>query len=79
MTLYLTNSKQIHGDLIKSAGLRFDLSPVSVTLEASIRINDDMGAKWADKVGIIIDAREILVFETGRRLEDHNVAGAKPG
>jgi len=38
--LYLSNGKQIRGDFIKSAVLRSDMSPVPVTLEAEIRIDD---------------------------------------
>lgn len=41
MILYLSNGKQIRGDLIKSAILRSDLAPVPVTLEADIRGGDE--------------------------------------
>ncbi|MBY0475392.1 MAG: hypothetical protein K2Q13_10095 [Nitrosomonas sp.] len=41
MIIYLSNGKQIRGDLIKSAVLRSDMSPVPVTLEAEIRTDDD--------------------------------------
>lgn len=42
MIIYLSNGNQIRGDLIKSAVLRSDMSPVPVTLEAEIRTDDDM-------------------------------------
>lgn len=42
MIIYLSNGIQIRGDLIKSAVLRSDMSPVPVTLEAEIRTDDDM-------------------------------------
>lgn len=42
MIIYLSNGIQIRGDLIKSAVLRSDMSPVPVTLEAEIRTDDDL-------------------------------------
>jgi hypothetical protein len=39
--LFLADGKQIRGDLIKSAALRYDLAPIPVTLEAEIRAGDD--------------------------------------
>ena len=41
MILFLADGKQIRGDLIKSAALRYDLAPIPVTLEAEIRAGDD--------------------------------------
>lgn len=48
MILYLNNGEQIRGDLIKSAVIRSDMSPVPVTLEAEIRIDDDMSKRLAE-------------------------------
>lgn len=48
MILYLANGKQIRGDLIVSAILRSDLSPVPVTLEAEIRVDDDLAKQLAE-------------------------------
>lgn len=41
MLLYLADGKQIRGDLIASATLRSDLSPIPMTLEADIRTGDE--------------------------------------
>lgn len=48
MILYLSGNKQIRGDLVKSAVLRSDLSPIPVTLEAEIRVDDDMAPLLAE-------------------------------
>lgn len=42
MILTLSNGKPLRGDIIKSAILRYDMSPVPATLEAEIRIDDDL-------------------------------------
>lgn len=41
MVLNFADGKQIRGDLIKSAVVRSDLSPIPMTLEAEIRAGDD--------------------------------------
>ena len=41
MLLFLPDGRQIRGDLIESAVLRSDLSPIPVTLEAEIRSGDE--------------------------------------
>jgi len=46
--IYLNNGNQIRGDLIKSAVVRSDMSPVPVTLEAEIRIDEDMADRLAE-------------------------------
>lgn len=48
MIIYLSNGKQIRGDLLKSAVLRSDMSPVPVTLEAEIRTDDDFSKYLAE-------------------------------
>ncbi|MDF0607239.1 hypothetical protein HZU77_016635 [Neisseriaceae bacterium TC5R-5] len=49
MLLFLSDGKQIRGDLIKSAVLRYDLAPIPVTLEAEIRCGDgDMEQRLAE-------------------------------
>ncbi|WP_143056986.1 hypothetical protein [Nitrosomonas marina] len=48
MILYLNNGNQIRGDLIKSAVVRSDMSPIPVTLEAEIRIDEDMADRLAE-------------------------------
>lgn len=45
MILFLSDGRQIRGDLIDSAVLRSDLSPIPVTLEAEIRAGDEEFAK----------------------------------
>lgn len=54
MILYLNSGEQIRGDIIKSAIIRSDMSPVPVTLEAEIRADEDMAKKLAE--GEIITA-----------------------
>ncbi|MEN6662867.1 MAG: hypothetical protein ABFD85_02610, partial [Phycisphaerae bacterium] len=41
MIVTFADGKQLRGDLIKSATLRSDLSPIPLTLEAEIRAGDD--------------------------------------
>lgn len=41
MILFLSNGRQIRGDLIDQAVLRSDLSPIPVTLEAELRAGDE--------------------------------------
>lgn len=48
MILYLNSGEQMRGDLIKSAIIRSDMSPVPVTLEAEIRTDEDMAKKLAE-------------------------------
>lgn len=48
MIIALANDKQIRGDLIQSAILRSDLSPIPVTLEADIRVDDGMDKYLAE-------------------------------
>lgn len=48
MIIYLNNGNQIRGDLIRSAVLRSDLSPVPVTLEAEIRIDEDLEERLSE-------------------------------
>ena len=66
MILFLNNGKQIRGDLIRSAVLRSDLAPVPVTLEAEIRIDDDMGKRLAEGQALTMangDALQIVKAE----------------
>ncbi|PIQ55378.1 MAG: hypothetical protein COW02_03470 [Comamonadaceae bacterium CG12_big_fil_rev_8_21_14_0_65_59_15] len=48
MILYTSSNQQIRADLIKSAVLRSDLSPVPVTLETDIQVDDDLKAQLAE-------------------------------
>ena len=48
MILYTSANQQIRGDLIKSAVLRSDLSPIPVTLEADIQVDDALKAQLAE-------------------------------
>lgn len=48
MILFLENGNQIRGDLIKSSVLRSDLAPIPLTLEAEIRVDDDMARRLAE-------------------------------
>lgn len=44
MILYLENGTQLRGDVLCSAVLRSDLAPIPCTLEAEVRITDDIEA-----------------------------------
>ena len=46
--LYTSTNKIIRGDLIKSAVLRSDMSPVPVTLEAEITVDNDLAVLLAE-------------------------------
>jgi len=48
MIIHLNNGNQIRGDLLRSAVLRSDLSPVPVTLEAEIRIDEDLEERLSE-------------------------------
>lgn len=48
MILSLPNSKQLRGDIVKSLVLRSDLSPVPVTLEAEIHVDDELSRQLAE-------------------------------
>lgn len=48
MIIRLENSKQIRGDLIKSAVVRSDLTPIPMTFEADIRTDSDMASFLAE-------------------------------
>ena len=48
MILYLNNGEQIRGDIIKSAVLRSDMSPIPVTLEAEIRADEAIVKKLSE-------------------------------
>ncbi|MCK9394240.1 MAG: hypothetical protein M0Q44_01450 [Methylobacter sp.] len=48
MHLTLSNGKPIRGDLIKLVVLRYDMSPVPATLEAEIRVDDELRKLLAD-------------------------------
>jgi len=45
MILYTEDGRQIQGDMIRSAVIRSDASPVPVTLEAEIRFDEDLKRK----------------------------------
>ncbi len=54
MQLTLANGKPIRGDAIKSAIIRYDLAPVPATLEAEIRVDDELRKQLGE--GKIINA-----------------------
>lgn len=62
MIILLNNGKQIRGDLIASAILRTDLSPVPVTLEAEIRLDDDMEQRLAEGEELSLSNGDILTI-----------------
>lgn len=48
MILTTSNGKSLRGDIIKQAVLRYDMSPVPGTLEAEIRVDDELRKLLAD-------------------------------
>lgn len=72
MILYLSNGEQIRGDLIKSAVLRSDLSPVPVTLEAEIRSGDEIMDKLLAEGKSLTDAfgNELQIVKSVRISSD---------
>lgn len=54
MQLTLANGKPIRGDIIKSFILRYDMSPVPATLEAEIRVDDELRKQLGE--GKVINA-----------------------
>lgn len=78
MILYLSNGEQIRGDLIKSAVLRSDLSPVPVTLEAEIRSGDEIMDKLLAEGKSLTDAfgNELQIVKSVR-ISDRVVQGSR--
>lgn len=66
MILYLNNEQQIRGDLVKSAVLRSDMAPVPITLEAEIRVDEDMAKRLAEGEIIVVGGN---AYEAGDRLK----------
>jgi len=77
VVLYLSNGKQIRGDLIKSAVLRSDLSPIPVTLEAEIRVDDDMAKHLAEGKIITAGSGDDLRIVKSVRATDRIVHGER--
>ena len=69
MILTLPNGKQIRGDLVKSAVLRSDLSPVPLTLEAEIRADDDMDKRLAEGQILTAGSDGLHIVKSNRSIE----------
>lgn len=54
MQLALANGKPVRGDIIKSSVIRYDLSPVPATLEAEIRVDNELRKQLGE--GKVINA-----------------------
>lgn len=79
MILYLENEKQIRGDLIISACLRSDLSPIPLTLEAEIRAGDEtFNPQLAEGRTIRLESGEKLYIVKSVRVQDRKVEGERP-
>lgn len=59
MILYLSNGKQIRGDLIKQAVFRSDMAPIPVTLEAEIRVDDGMKSLLSDGGTVLAGSEQV--------------------
>ena len=55
MILRLGDGEEIRGDLIRSAVVRSDMSPIPITLEAEIRADNEMQEKLGEGESIFID------------------------
>ena len=83
MIITLSNGKQIRGDLIKSAVLRSDLSPIPMTLEAEIRTDGEMDKRLAEGEIITIGSGDALrivksVRVSGRESQgEHEMAAVR--
>lgn len=82
MILIPSNGKQLRGDLIKSAILRSDLAPVPATLEAEIRVDEELKKLLAEGKTITAagDVFRIVksVLVTGRHSQgQHDMSAVK--
>lgn len=78
MILTFADGKQIRGDLIKSAVLRSDLSPIPLTLEAEIRAGDDgMDKKLAEGQLLSAGSGDALRIVQSSRVTDRAVQGQR--
>lgn len=68
------NGKQCRGDLIKSAVLRSDLSPIPVTLEAVIRVDDDLVRSLAEGQTIEVGGDKMYIVKS-HLANNHNSQG----
>lgn len=64
MILFLSNGKQIRGDVIKSAVLRSDLAPIPLTLEAEVRADADMVRLLAEGQTITAGADKLYIVKS---------------
>ena len=78
MILFLENGKQIRGDLIKSAVLRSDMTPVPLTLDADIRGGDEeMDALLAEGKKLSTSAGDLLHIVKSVRVAGRNPQGER--
>ena len=76
MILTFADGKQIRGDLIKSATLRSDLSPIPLTLEAEIRAGDDgLDKRLAE--GQVLNVGGDALRSVKSKPHAHNIKGMK--
>lgn len=69
MILTLASGQALRGDLIKSAVLRSDLSPIPVTLEASIRADGDMARHLAEGKQISVNNDVLSIIKSVLKTE----------
>lgn len=77
MILTLPNGKQLRGDLVKSSVLRSDLAPVPVTLEAEIRVDDDLARMLAEGAVLVTGAGDGLRIVKSVRAVERATEGAR--
>jgi hypothetical protein len=76
--LFLADGKQIRGDLIKSAVLRSDLSPLPMTLEADIRAGDESIDKLlVEGQKLSIGSGDALHIVKSARVTERGTQGAR--
>jgi len=68
MVLMLPDGTPIRGDIITSAVLRSDLAPVPLTLEAEIRVDDDMATRLAEGESVLMGSDEVMTIVKSTRV-----------
>ena len=78
MLLILDNGRPLRGDLVVSAVVRYDLAPVPATLEAEIRLDDDMEARLATDKTIALANGDVMRIIKSVRASGRAAQGQGP-
>ena len=77
MILSLPSGQQLRGDLVKSSVLRSDLSPIPLTLEAEIRVDDALARLLAKGETVTTGAGDVLRIVKSVRATQRASQGAR--